>query len=86
MASKIEDLKSEDPRTRHRDLRPTPGQDDERTSERQRRKGKPVNESTARVAPHQGRSEAREQPPDLQDIERDIVGGTERARYEIERE
>lgn len=79
------DPEPNDPRTRQRDGRPTTG-DKEGTPERRRRKSKPVVQSPSRVVPSQGRTEVREQPPDLQDIERDVVGGNEPERHNIERE
>jgi len=78
------------PRTFQRHLASTPGEDGKKAAsgkphERGPRKSKPSRKARSAPAPSQGRTESREQPQDLQDIERDIAAPTaEEEQYYID--
>ena len=78
------------PRTFQRHFAPTLGEDVKKapsgkSHERGPRKSKPSRKPRSATAPSQGRSESREQPQDLQDIERDIAApNAEEEQYYID--
>jgi hypothetical protein len=72
-----------DPRARQRDLGPAAGAVRPKAASSKQRKRKRKSTRTPGV-PSQSRDESREQPQDLQDVERDVAAGEE--RYDVERE
>ena len=83
MAAKSKAGAVPDPRARQRDLAPTPGVDRPKAASGKHRSRKSTR--TARV-PSQSRDESRQQPQELQDVEREIAAGAEEERYDVERD